>query len=204
MSRLDIRPSTQMRITLDTNCLVDLELEEGAYADLQRIVASHNDGITNIAIPGICASERLKGGSFADSFDGFRERLRRISRREFEILRPPCYLDITYLDWSVLGGEGTLDLERQIHDVLFPAHEFSWEGQARSMELDPDGAFIGHHKESLKWRNRKCDVLSLWCHIFYGNDVFITTDRNFHKRSKKPLLIGLGAKRICRPSELTT
>ncbi len=52
-----------------------------------------------------------------------------------------------------------------------------------------------------EWRRDKCDVLSLWCHIWYQGDVFVTADKNFHKATKKPALIKLGAKSILRPCE---
>ena len=53
-----------------------------------------------------------------------------------------------------------------------------------------------------KWLNRQCDVHSMWCHIRNGNEVFLTTDRNFTKKSKLTKLIDLGAGRICHPNEL--
>jgi hypothetical protein len=130
-----------MRITLDTNCLVDLELKEGAYIDLQKIISAYNLGNIEVSVPGIGASERLKGGSFASSFTVFQERLRRLSHKELNILKPLLYLGISYLNWSILAGENTVDLERNIHNVLFPKHEFIWSDQARLLGLDPNIAF---------------------------------------------------------------
>jgi hypothetical protein len=49
------------------------------------------------------------------------------------------------------------------------------------------------------WRNHKCDVLAMWCHIHYGGDVFVTTDRNFMKASKQQRLEALGAREIQTP-----
>jgi len=198
----EVKISHFMKITLDTNCLVDLELKEGAYIDLLKIISSYNLGNIEVSVPGIGASERLKGGSFAKSFTVFQERLRRISPKELDILKPLLYWDICYWDWSILAGEDTVDLERSIHNVLFPKHEFAWSDQAKLLGLDPSGAASQNHKKFIKWRNRKCDVLGLWCHIFYANDIFVTRDKNFHKKSKKPLLINLGAKSICYPSEV--
>lgn len=51
-----------------------------------------------------------------------------------------------------------------------------------------------------KWKNAKCDVLAIWSHAFRKRQVFVTTDRNFHKTSKKSRLIGLGAGRIETPA----
>jgi hypothetical protein len=52
------------------------------------------------------------------------------------------------------------------------------------------------------WLNRICDVQSMWCHLHYQNDIFVTSDGNFHKATKQPRLLALGAGRIVRPEEL--
>ena len=53
-----------------------------------------------------------------------------------------------------------------------------------------------------KWLNKMCDVQSMWCHIHNGNDLFVTTDRNFRKKSKLPKLVKLGAGCIVHPNDL--
>jgi hypothetical protein len=196
--------NSTMNATFDTNCLVDLELDELAAPELRRIVGSHDSGRLTISVPGIGASERLKDGTFARDFSVFRQRINALAKREFDILRPPLYLDLAYLDWAILGGDDTLALERQIHEVLFPETLFHWPDQAAALRLDPNQAAEQHHREWLKWRNRKCDTLALWCHIHYDKDVFVTRDGNFHKATKKAALEKLGAKRILQPFEVPT
>jgi hypothetical protein len=39
----------------------------------------------------------------------------------------------------------------------------------------------------------------MWCHIRYGCDVFVTSDGNFLKDSKRAALIALGAKEVADP-----
>ena len=51
-------------------------------------------------------------------------------------------------------------------------------------------------------RNRLCDVLTMWCHLKYKNDVFLTNDPNFKKQTKLPPLLKLGAGQICAPGEM--
>lgn len=191
-----------MKITFDTNCLVDLELNEGAVSELRRLVASHDTGQIEISVPGIGASERLTDKTFAENFAVFRQRIQELAKREFEILKPPAYLDLTYLDWAIFGGDATIELERQIHEILFPEIKFKWSDHAETHGLDPNQAADVQHKEWIKWRNRKCDTLALWCHIYYDKDVFVTRDRNFHKTTKKQSLVKLGAKAIQYPSEV--
>lgn len=56
--------------------------------------------------------------------------------------------------------------------------------------------------EFVAWLNRICDVQTMWCHLQYENDVFVTSDRNFHKATKTPRLIAMGAGRISTPEVL--
>jgi hypothetical protein len=78
-----------------------------------------------------------------------------------------------------------------IHDILFGNPQSS---TSFNLESEPN--------TDRKKLNQLCDSQGIWCHIQYGNDVFLTTDRNFTKVTKLPKLIALGAKRICHPGEL--
>ena len=191
-----------VNITIDTNCLVDLELHEGAVDELHRLVAAHDAGRVTINVPGIGASERLKDGSIAENFSLFKNRLRKLASREFQILKPLLYWDIAYVGWAVVGRDETIKLERQIHEILFPETCFRWVEQAKAKGLDPNQEIMPTHKELIKWRNRKCDTLALWCHIFYEKDIFVTRDGNFHKTTKKRALEKLGAKCILYPDQV--
>jgi len=53
-----------------------------------------------------------------------------------------------------------------------------------------------------RWMNKKCDVLTLWSHIWYEGDIFVTRDTNFHRKAEK--LIKLGARKILTPVETLT
>ena len=193
--------SSTLNITFDTNCLVDLELNEGAANELRKLIAAHDLGQLAISVPGIGASERLKDGTFAQNFSLFQRRIRKLAKRDFDILKPPLYLGLAYLDWAILVEDEAVELERRIHEILFPEIQFNWAAYAKAHGLDPNQAADDGHKEWIKWRNRKCDTLALWCHINYQNDIFVTRDGNFHKATKKTALENLGAKRILHPSE---
>jgi hypothetical protein len=191
-----------MNITFDTNCLIDLELCESAADNLRNIVIAHNAGQLTISVPGISASERHKDGIFANNFSLFQQRLGKLSEREFEILKPPAYYDLVYFDWAIFGSDETIKLERQIHEILHPEIQFEWEKHAEMNNLDPNHLGVESDKEWHKWRNRKCDTLALWCHIYYGKDIFVTRDKNFHKITKKTALESLGAKHIFYPDDV--
>jgi hypothetical protein len=76
-----------MRITLDTNCLVDLERSEGSYINLQKLISLYNSRVIELCVPGIGASERLRGKMFADNFSIFQERIKRISKKRIRNIK---------------------------------------------------------------------------------------------------------------------
>ena len=83
---------------------------------------------------------------------------------------------MAYWDHCVYGPS---DFEEPLHKILFPMIPFKYADYCQHYGIDPKSGVI--HK---KWRRAKCDVLTMWCHIHYSNDVFITNDRNFHKATK--------------------
>ena len=78
---------------------------------------------------------------------------------------------MAFLDWCVLSGKQMQELELKIHEVLFPNIEFEYREYCRKRGLDYSSSNIDRH-----WRNAKCDVLTLWCHIWYGGDILVTSD----------------------------
>jgi hypothetical protein len=180
-----------MKITLDNNCLVSLEKGEKDSLDIRKIIDLHNSRRVKVFIPAIAASQNQQGGKLHQNFKEFEQYLKKIGCDGCYLLNPLAYLDITYLDHCVLGPSS---LEEPLHKILFPRLPFQYADYRKLYGADCD---IVHRK----WRNAKCDVQAMWCHIHYSNDIFITNDGNFYKATKKPRLIGLGAKEIVRPEE---
>ena len=85
-------------------------------------------------------------------------------------------------------------LERDIHNVLFPNIKFMWVNYAKAHGLAADSS-------DKIWRNAKCDVLTLWCHIKHGGGVFVTSDINFHATAKLEKLKALGVGTIAYPKD---
>jgi hypothetical protein len=107
-----------------------------------------------------------------------------------------CYADICFLDHCLLSNDLMLALEHQIHTTLFPKVEFTWQDYCRTNDIDPLPK-----SPNRKWLNCKCDVQAMWSHIHAKRDVFVTSDKNFHRPEKKAALIALGAKGIEYPDE---
>ena len=183
-----------MRITLDTNCLIDLEERRPSAVHLDALIAQFRAEKIQLCIPAISASERTKAGLFAPTFTAFESKLKNVGLERAELLLPLGYFDVTYWD-HCLFGDGD-KLEPQVHRILFPELPFAWGDYCKQTGTDVDAI-----ASDRRWRNAKCDVLAIWSHIKYGADLFVTSDENFLKTGKKPELIKLGAKNIGRPDE---
>ena len=183
-----------MNVTLDMNCIIDLEERRKPVHDIEILIRMHKQQRIILRIPAICASERRRNGRYAGNFAEFRNRIAAMGLGNVEILRPIARFDITFLDWCVFANHQMVDLERKIHTVLFQKIEFAYGDYCRRRGIDPDNKPM-----DWRWRNPKCDVLALWSHVHYGSGIFVTSDSNFHKKSKKPRLISLGAGHILRP-----
>jgi|SRR5713226_7828545 len=106
-----------MKVTLDTNCVY--ELEDSSPALLSLVELARRRGAT-LCVPAIAASERQIGGGQLDSFAKFRDRLAKMGLESAELLRPMGYIDLAYIDWCVSSGPELEAEERQIHEILFP------------------------------------------------------------------------------------
>ena len=184
-----------MKLTLDTNCLVDLE-EERADSPLIRKLSEMADlGFVQLGIPTIMASEKQPNGQVLEGFPAFQRRLENVGLSKAELLMPPAYFDVTYFDFCLYGTKRE-GLDNQLFSILFPTREFDYKRHCLAKGIDPET-----QPPDAKWLNAICDVLSIWCHIYYKYDVFVTNDKNFFKQSKQEALRELGAGHICRPND---
>jgi hypothetical protein len=183
------------RFTLDTNCAIDVEEGRPDAPFIRELVDRHGRNI-NVAISAIGASERLRDKSYAKNFSQFQRKMEAIGFEALELLPPLAYIDIFFWDCCVMADE-TESLERDIHSVLFPNIEFMWVEYAKVRGLPVDAM-------DRNWRNAKCDVLGLWCHIRHGSGVFVTSDSNFHASTKQDKLRALGAGTIAYPKDAAT
>ena len=177
-----------MNITLDHNCIIDILNKTNVGALMQSVIANNT---YRCFVVNIGASEIRRRGAYPESYDRFEELLVEAGVDNLPRLNPMNIFDVTFWDRSVFANNRMIKLSEEINFILF--------GQLAFIEKPIDGidSPVGR-----KWLNRLCDVHSMWCHIHNSNDIFLTNDRNFTKRTKLLKLIELGAGRICRPQEL--
>lgn len=177
-----------MKLTLDHNVIIDLANRSANIARLREILAGseHEAYVVEMG-----ASEMRKRGVRPDRYDLFEALLKEAGVESLPRLTPMMIWDVTFWDHGLWADDSMAELAAKIECILF--------GQSKSIDV------AAEHKGSPKysiWLNRLCDVHTMWCHLHYKNDVFVTSDRNFHKATKLPHLLLMGAGRICSPEFL--
>ncbi len=186
----------KLNVTFDTNCIIDIEKQGKPFPYLQTIVHLHNNQKIHLRAVAISASERMPDRQYAQNFTEFQEKIAAAGLEKAEILPSIAYADITFLDRCLLASDEMVKLEQKIHEILFPQIEFYYGDFCTRRGIDP--SVTPAHP---KWRNAKCDVLALWSHITFNGDIFVTSDNNFFKQTKRPALITLGAGNILSPQD---
>jgi len=177
-----------MKISLDHNCIINLLNQTEIGPKVRAILDSKED---ECFVVNIGASEMREKGVRPDHYDRFEELLASAGIAHLRRLNPMIILDVTFLDRCILSDDAMIKLAMEIENVLF--------GEAEKIDIVQVGL---DSSAGRKWLNQLCDVHSMWCHIYYKNDVFLTTDRNFTRKTKMPRLIALGAGHISHPNEL--
>ncbi|MBY4718594.1 hypothetical protein [Ralstonia mannitolilytica] len=177
-----------MKLTLDHNVIIDMAHGNANVARLREILVGtdHEAYVVEIG-----ASEMRKRGIRPDRYDLFEELLNEAGVGSLPRLTPMMIWDVTFWDHCLWSDESMVELATRIDRILF--------GQSPAIDI------AAEQQDSPKyaaWLNRVCDVHTMWCHLHYKNDVFVTSDQNFHKKTKMPHLVSLGAGRICKPELL--
>lgn len=176
-----------MKLTLDHNVVIDFA---NGSLRVDRVRAALADTSHQCFVVEIGASEMRQRGIRPDRYDLFEQLLQQGGIDSLPRLAPMKIWDVTFWDHELWCDNEMAERAKQIEDVLFGASL----GIDRPTDLDIPS--------SAAWLNRTCDVQAMWCHLHYHNDIFVTSDENFHKTTKLPRLLALGAKRIARPKEL--
>jgi hypothetical protein len=186
--------------TLDTNCIVDVDENRPNSVFIRKLSDAHLAGTASVSIVAIAASERQKPESperFMRSYSQFQERLERINLSHLKISYPMAYFGIFFWGKCVLSSKYLSSDEEQIHNILFSSIPFRYPGPTPDDKNSNDEIF----KPWLKWRNAKCDVQTIWNHLHHSRDVFVNSDKNFHRSGKKEALLSRGAGSILHPHE---
>lgn len=185
------------RVTIDTNCLIDVEEGREGCQFITRLKELNDAGIIKLRIPAIIASEKRINGKQINHFDEFKEFLQSIGFGDLEILLPQFYWGVTFWGYGIWNsGEKGSILEDKLQNILFPGFIFNYVDYCTANHIT-DTKF----PVEVKWRNKKCDVLMIWSHIYHDGEAFVTRDSNFHKQEHKEALVALRVGKILLPKD---
>jgi hypothetical protein len=186
-----------LSFTLDTNCVLAVDECRPEAPSIRLLAGAHANKTADVAVVAIMASEKQRPGQRVEDFGTFRSRLSHLGLGHLGLCLPLFYFDISFFDHCLWASPDAVALEQRIHRVLFPQIEFEYEDfcKARGLAVAPNV----WDKPREPWRNAKCDVQAIWSHINGGRNTFVSDDDDFHKATKKPALLDLGAGKIERP-----
>jgi hypothetical protein len=156
---------------LDHNVLIDVEKKTRLGMCLLGYI---NAEPKDYSVVNIGASELRIRGVRPDSYSLFELFLERIGLHGLQRLDPLGLINITFIDHCLVCSDAEVDLYLDINNTLFPSGYVKGEGLIRCGFCDPI---------ERKRLNQICDAVGLWCHIKYKTDGFVTSDKNFIKKS---------------------
>jgi len=171
-------------MTLDTNCIIDLEEQREDAKYLIEIIDCWRNGKVNLASVAVTASENQKTGMSNHNYMEFERKLANVGLEGVEHLLPIGVWNLCYWNHFLWADKKMTSLEVQIRKILFP-----------NIETSPPSDIA----KNSKWRNQLCDILVAWCHAYHKSDCLITRDNNFHKH--KSQLEKIGVRKIIYPKD---
>ena len=170
-----------MRLTLDTNCLIDLENGTGQARAIRELITLHRAGKIQVFVSAISASENVIGqGSQPENLDQFEARLKSLAIDDLPSVLPTGRNGMSFWGAAVYGDEKD-DIGEKIKSIVHSTVD--------TLTL------------TSKARKVVCDVDGLAAHIRSGHDIFVTSDEHFRKHSRREALLALGPKDILTPEE---
>ena len=169
-----------IRLTLDTNCLIDLEEETGQAAAIRQLIELHRAGKIQVHVGAVSVSQSVRGTIAPETFSQFDARLKKLGIDDLPSVLPTGRNEMSFWGAAVYGAEKD-DLDENVKSVVYSTVD--------TLTLKPGSRIV------------LCDVDSLTAHIRSGHDIFVTSDQHFRKDSRRQPLLALGAKEILTPQE---
>lgn len=178
-----------LKFTLDPDFLMTAA-ERGAEADLIRLLADHHArGDADVAI--VALSPVDETGYSVESLD---DAMSRLGLGQIGLCHPLCDDEADVADRCILRTEADVQLQRRIHQILFPNRAFELDEARRK-----HGVVEGDRKRfRRKWVEARRSVQTIWSHIRSDRDVLVSNNQNYFKWRKMPILLDLGVRSIER------
>lgn len=187
--------------TLEWNAVITLEecATRPTAPAIRELLSLHGTSI-DLGIVTTAASENTRMHQFPSTAIEFQTRLNNVGFGQITRVYTPAIIGLTYIGLSVIAPNDCDEMIGKIWNIVKPTHlPRSHEDFASSKEIAIDTPITS--SEFHKWRNKWCDVVSLYAHILADRDVFVSGDvKNFHGE-RKDQLTQLGVKEICSYDE---
>lgn len=189
-----------MKLTLDWNCVIEVEEARPQAAYVRDLINCHRNGQFEVALLAASASENSKSKRFPGHASLFVERVSALGWEDLPLVPMPGVWGLSYRDFSYYVEDGE-KFERDMHAIwqaIAPSVPYEPSDHLpQGMELNDDAA---QSEYLAKWRNTWCDVVSAYSHIQDGRDIFVTNNtRDFQRNFEQ--LAGLGMRHISIPAE---
>jgi hypothetical protein len=167
-----------MKLTLDHNVVIDLA---NGSPRIERVRKAIADGSHQVFVVEVGASEMCQRGIEPDRYDLFEQLLQQAGIDSLPRLAPMMIWDVTFWDHGLWSDEQMSAQAKAIEDILF--------GESLAIDITAES---DNSPEVARWLNRICDVQSMWCHLHYQNDIFVTSDSNFSRPQSNHVCSHLG------------
>ncbi len=189
-----------MKITLDWNCVIEVEEDRPQANYVTELIRLHRLGRFEVALLAASASENTKSKRFPGNANVFKKRILALGWQDLPLVPMPGIIGLSYLDFCYYVGDG--EKFKRDRDAIWKA--IAPKVLRKPKDHLPEGTQMSNNaiqSEKLsKWRNTWCDVISAYSHIHEGRDVFVTNNtRDFQKNASA--LAELGMKHISTPAE---
>lgn len=176
-----------MIVTLDLNCIVDLEEHREPFAnDIRALIAHCRANGIKITMYTFVVLENARLGAETQVIGDISTRLAALELEDIEMMGPQT------LGFKHEGGTiFSVELERQfhlwVHQILFPEIDYFWQDYTQRSAAKQGTIWDNLSQEEQirldrKWNNAKSDVLSLIAHLASGNGLFVTRDDRLIRR----------------------
>lgn len=188
-----------MKLSLDWNCVIEVEEKQLQAEYVQRLIECHRAGRCEVALLATSGSENTGSKLFPGSYNVFMDRITALGWHDLPHVPMPGVYGLTFFghaQWVDDGDvEESLDRFWQVIASATPRnpHEHLPSGE----ELTDESI----QSENLaKWRNAWCDVMSAYTHVHAKRDIFVTNNtKHFQKNAER--LAQLGMKMIRSPRD---
>lgn len=189
-----------MKLTLDWNCVIEVEEDRPQAAFVRDLIDRHWKGQFEVALLAASASENSRSKRFPGNATMFVERVSALGWKDLPLVPMPAVIGLSY--WGFCYYVKDSEKFRRDMDALWRAIAPNVP-QKPSDHLPPgmtlsDGTIQSEHL--WKWRNTWCDVISAYSHVHERRDIFVTNNtRDFQNNLEK--LSALGMRHIATPMQ---